>query len=313
MNLKKDIDQYKNSGYLFSSQILQKDEIEYLRKNLEDEFKNINFTKKTLPINELRNSDLVRLILKIFSSPLIKDLITQFENNLNLSASVLPPILIMRNYHVNVKKNHGWHRDCGGELSYDYCKNILAKENYLFSKCGIYLQENSNDIGGSIDIIESSNKYFQNNKIFIRKIKSIPFKVMEKIHQSNKKLYYYLYEKQKKFLPKAKTLYPKPGSAVFFDSRVIHRGTVANKLKSLDFSDDYYTDAFKENETKLSIYSHFGSTEAVDSYMFDRLKRPKNKDEIKTWEMQIKFIEKFDQELSTKMYSVMNSILNKYN
>ena len=55
--------------------------------------------------------------------------------------------------------------------------NILFKKDYLFSKVGIYLQDNS-DFGGSIDIIEKSHKNFSKLKIFIRKIKSLPLKII---------------------------------------------------------------------------------------------------------------------------------------
>ena len=49
-----------------------------------------------------------------------------------------------KNYHVNLKEFHGWHRDCGGELRYDYCKDIISSKNYFFSKIGIYLQKMEN-------------------------------------------------------------------------------------------------------------------------------------------------------------------------
>ena len=72
---------------------------------------------------------------------------------------------------------HGWHRDCLGELKYDYCKNILSDKNYLFSKIGIYLQNNS-DYGGGIDIIQSSHKNFSKFiDQLVRKLKSIPFRI----------------------------------------------------------------------------------------------------------------------------------------
>ena len=83
---------------------------------------------------------------------------------------MLPPFEVQKNYHVDLRQVHGWHRDCGGELKYDYCKNILSDKNYLFSKIGIYLQNNS-DYGGGIDIIQSSHKNFSKFTSIIRKLK----------------------------------------------------------------------------------------------------------------------------------------------
>ena len=62
-----------------------------------------------------------------------------------------------KNYHVNLKEFHGWHRDAGGEMRHKYCNKILGEDNYLFSKIGIYLQNNT-EYGGSIDIIKKSHK-----------------------------------------------------------------------------------------------------------------------------------------------------------
>ena len=87
-----------------------------------------------------------------------------------------------------MKQFHGWHRDCGGELKYNYCNEILNKKNYFFSKIAFYLQENT-EFGGSIDIIKSSHKNFSKYKIFIRKLKSIPLRLIMFFHARLKKIY----------------------------------------------------------------------------------------------------------------------------
>ena len=49
----------------------------------------------------------------------------------------------MKNYHVNLKTHLGWHRDCGGELEHDYCKEKLFKKDYCIEPYILHL-ENKN-------------------------------------------------------------------------------------------------------------------------------------------------------------------------
>ena len=58
-----------------------------------------------------------------------------------------------------------------------YCKNIIAKKNYLFSKVGVYLQEN-NEYGGSIDVMLNHTKNFSKFKLLFRKIRSLPYNII---------------------------------------------------------------------------------------------------------------------------------------
>ena len=73
-----------------------------------------------------------------------------------------------------------------------------------------------------------------------------------------------------------------------------------------------YTAILPKAFDKYSIYCHFGTTEAVDSYMFDRLKRDGKPNELKKWIRQIKFISKYDKNLSEEIALVMNPIIEKY-
>ena len=51
-----------------------------------------------------------------------------------------------------------------------------------------------------------------------------------------------------------------------------------------------------------------GSSDAIDSYMYDRLKRKGNSKELVTWLKQIKIIETFDPKLSEQMTQTLNPI-----
>ena len=115
----------------------------------------------------------------------------------------------------------------------------------------------------------------------------------------------------------AKRLYPEIGSAVIFDSKIIHRGSPIskNKLNEISYKEDLYeAEPFPENFTKYSIYCHFGTSEGIDSYLFDRLKRKDSFSigELETWVKQVKFIEKYDPELATQINKIFNPVKEKY-
>ena len=116
------------------------------------------------------------------------------------------------------------------------------------------------------------------------------------------------------FLINAKRLYPQKGSAVFFDSRLIHRGSPIskNKLSEIKYIKGKLQAVLPRSKDKYSIYCQFGSSDAIDSYMYDRLKRKGNSKELVTWLKQIKIIETFDTKLSEQMTQTLNPIKEKY-
>jgi hypothetical protein len=306
---------YKDNGFFVSKQIIGEKETQNTRDSLNNEFLNYDTNKgSTLKISEIKDDELINQIINILYNEETKKIISDLEDYYKKPVSLLPPLETMKNYHVNLKTHLGWHRDCGGELEYDYCKEKLAKEDYLFTKVGVYLQENS-DYGGSIDIIKTSHKNFSSFKILLRKIKSTQLKFIQIFHKYFSKLYYFLPEKLFMFFINAKRLYPRPGSAVFFDSRLIHRGSPIskNKLNNVTFSKEYVYEAkIPKQYDKYAIYSHFGTTEAVDSYMYDRLKRKGNSNELQEWLNEVNLIEKFNPELAKKMHIVLDPIKIKY-
>ena len=56
------------------------------------------------------------------------------------NSEILPPLELMKNYLPHSLRA-SWHRDCDGELAYEFCKDRLHSEDYLFGKIGIYLQK----------------------------------------------------------------------------------------------------------------------------------------------------------------------------
>jgi len=303
---------YVKNGYIISESLMEEKEVLSLRNKLDKEFINQKEGVQ-LFLEEFKSSELVETIVKLYSSNHLKKIKQELEELSKSHVSILPTFEVQKNYHVNLKETCGWHRDCGGEMRYNYCKNILSKKNYLFSKIGIYLQNNG-EYGGSIDIIKTSHKNFSKFKILIRKIKNIPLRLISILHTYFNKLYFVIPEFFFMFLLNGKRLYPQKSSAVFFDSRIIHRGSPISKKKLNDvkYVSGEYRAFLPKDFDKYSIYCHFGSTEAIDSYMFDRLKREGNTGELKKWIKQIKLISEYDKSLSDEISLVIDPIKKKY-
>lgn len=304
---------FKKNGYVISDKIINSEDVPIIRKDLDLEFDKIK--NNGLLLHEFTNENLIKKFLGLYKHVIMKNIKTEFETLLNKSVCIFPTFLVQKNYHVDLNQYHGWHRDCGGELKYKYCNQILGNDNYFFSKIGFYLQENT-EFGGSIDIIKNSHKNFSKYKIFFRKVKNIPLRMISFFHNYFRKIYNLIPETFFMKLLNAKRLYPNVGTAVIFDSRIIHRGSPIskNKINEVKFKKGDYQALTPKEFTKYSIYCHFGTVDGLDSYFYDRLKRKKSMsiDEAELWHNQIKFIEKFDKELSNEMSSLFYPVIKKY-
>lgn len=181
-------------------------------------------------------------------------------------------------------------------------------------KLGIYFQENG-EFGGSIDLVPYSHRYFNPKTIFIRKLKGVPLFITNKLHSYFRKIYRYLPEKFYMNSIRAKRMYPTIGSSLLFDSRIIHRGTPIhdNVRDKVNFSSTRKNAEVPKEKIKYSLYVHFGSSIAVDSYMFDRLRREGNSSELKRWCNEQKMVEKFIPNLALSIKDVIGPVLPKYN
>lgn len=303
---------YSKHGYYITNPLLDYKDIQDFRIDLDREFRQYEGGAR-IGIEKINNQKLLKKIIKLFSSKEIQQIAEKTEMNLKKEVFMLPTFEIHKNNHVNLKEFIGWHADCGGEMKYEYCKNILYNKKYFFSKIGIYLQKNEN-YGGGIDVIKLSHKNFSKYASFIRKIKNIPYRLIRAIHKNFNSLYYAFPEKIFMFFLGAKKLNPQISSAVFFDSRIIHRGSPIEKkvIKNVNFVKGKFIARVPENKNKYSLYCHFGTAEALDSYFYDRLKRKNNQSELSIWLEQIKIIKEIDKIFGEKMDKILTPIKNKY-
>ena len=115
------------------------------------------------------------------------------------------------------------------------------------------------------------------------------------------------------FLLSGKKLYPKKSAAFIFDSRLTHRSSIIykNKFKSLNFEGRFKA-LVPEEFINYAIYCHFGTSEAVDSYLFKRLNKKENPNLLQIWVNQIETISKYDIKLANQINKVMKPIKKKY-
>ena len=307
-NYNVNVQNYLMSGFCIGSCEINNNKIEYLRKLILNNLKNSNKEKimTFVDFNEEVRSEIINLL----SSNFIKNFLNELKFKLKTDISALPRIQVMKNYHVNRLKTTGigWHRDCAGEFRYTYCNNLLSKNEYVFGKIGIYLQENSEEIGGGIDLIPKSHIYIKNKNYFKRKISAIRLKILQIMQKNFPNLYKLISENfYIKFL-KALKIKAKPGDPVFFDSRVIHRGSpikdsIVNNFAELD---NIHYD-LPDKDAKISIYCQYGSALGVESALYDRGTREEYAGELEMWLKEIELYKKYSPELHSLALDIIHN------
>ncbi|MDA8537781.1 hypothetical protein N9K55_03635 [Candidatus Pelagibacter bacterium] len=305
---------YISDGYCVGPTLFEDSQIIYLRKSLEDTFSKKGFPRD-ISLFDINDPEAVRIILSAVDSEWIKSIFIKISDYFNTSISPLPIFDIQRNYHVDRIKSPGmgWHRDCNGEMQYDYCREKLFDKSYVFGKIGIYLQENL-EYGGSVDLIPFSHKDIKAKNFIINKLTDIPLKLLIRLHSNFPNMYKQISEQVYMNILKAKKLSIEKGSVVLFDSRIYHRGSpIADSVRNeVVFNSNLHHADVPPSKNKYSIYCHFGSTLAYDSYMYDRLKRKGNSLELQRCVEEQKKIENHYPKFASSIQNIMDPVLIKY-
>jgi len=165
-------------------------------------------------------------------------------------------------------KSDEWHTDSNSEVNLqggDY----LHSPNYFFGKVGVYLQDNTIDFGGAIDVIPKSHKiykYFKGNKLLQYFYRGLATKILRYRGGINKL-----------------TVPVKAGDAVFFDSRTMHRGSVPNVIKSAMNKDEEKGQRIsslkiKPKYAKYALYWDLGSEKDSVRFLRNSCKRAMEED-----------------------------------
>tara|TARA_B100001093_G_C26854831_1_gene1026879 strand:+ start:1913 stop:2932 length:1020 start_codon:yes stop_codon:yes gene_type:complete len=230
---------FSREGYIHIPGLLDENEVSKLREGLCDRFKMVAEKKKlkmihTLPPSYCFNDPLIYNLL------LTEDVKNYLSNILGSDFELIPDLEVHKN-SFGLKKprffgliKSGWHIDSGSEGSNEY----LMDPDYKFVKCGLFLQDNTLEYGGGIEVTPGFYKFpirtgLMKVDFFLRKI--IHFFAV---------------------LFKSSVLNIKSGDFVAFHSFMPHRGVVpegAIKTASQDNIEFSFLD-LPERKSKYVVY-----------------------------------------------------------
>ena len=151
---------FLREGYVHIPGLLHESEVSKLREGLCNRFKMVAEKKKlkmihTLPPSYCFNDPLIYNIL------LTEDMKNYLSSILGSDFELIPDLEVHKN-SFGLKKPRffglikpGWHIDSGSEGSNEY----LMDPDYNFVKCGLFLQDNTADYGGGIEITPRYYKF----------------------------------------------------------------------------------------------------------------------------------------------------------
>ena len=230
---------YDKNGYICLDKVIDDNECDKLRDILKTYYKDEN--KEYVKINDcLKHKEIYSLFYN-------QKIISAFKSIFGSNVYVVPELHVQINQFPD-NPTEGWHYDGQSERNNKY----MNRNKRQFCRVGIYLQDNTYDLGGGIDIIS--------NKIF----KKLPLKINNRIE---KKIINFL------ALIFKKTVNTHKGSAIFFDSRLPHKGTFPNKFKSLNKEEIKKNILNKYQDYKYAIYYQIGSKEDCEHHIKNSIKR----------------------------------------
>jgi len=228
---------FKRNGYVLLPGVLSPAEIAAIRERMPENFDKLTHIPKTylqarecLKIPEvyrlMTHPRIVEACKAIFGKQLI------YVNDLVVQRNVLPPTPTSP------------HLDCQAEYRSLEDTSHLLDPDFLFAKVGIYLQDNTAETGGGIDVFERGHRWIGNG-IFFR-------------YQIYKRILRPLMARR------MKRLETKAGDVLIFDCRLPHRSTFAEALRNTEHNDDNII--VPEELAKYTIY--WEVTKAGDEQRF---------------------------------------------
>ena len=230
------INDFKEKGYLVIPNVLNSDEVQLLRKRIIEIFDSGEWKKS--PFNTQKVLAQVYDYFPEFIEISLKKEVIEILTDLCGSQPVLMP-----ETGIHYKFYTGWHKDTSTmEKSGE---TFHLKEGCLLLQCGFYLQDNSDQHGGGLTVMEASHK---TSDSFITT--NIEHTFFDKVKI---KTGMYSEEKNKKINPhkhKIIDLKSKAGDFVIFNMKTNHRAThPSNGLH----------DTVPEEIAKLALFNAFTS------------------------------------------------------
>jgi hypothetical protein len=229
---------FQKNGFVLVPGVLSAKEVQHLREILDKEYektpeKHLLAAPNLLPIPEIVDVVSNAKILKAISEAFNHDFV------------VMPTIQVLRNMFARPKV--AWHCDAGSEMRNDY----IYANGYCQVKCGVYLQDNTVEWGGGIDVVPGGHR----------------FPLRTGFRKFDRHLKYRLNRLGQKY---SSYMVPiKAGDCVFFHSLLPHRSTYPTMFENQvrDENSKNYIVNVPEQRRKYSVYWDFASPVAAKGYL----------------------------------------------
>ena len=250
---------FRKNGFIIIPGVLHNRDVDSKRDLLNNIMRTMPKEKRMLVLSD------------IFGNNNLLDFLIEVQCN-NKIVSILSQIFENEFYYINDSQIQcnmfginpdSWHTDSASEKNLS-SGDYLHFPDYSFGKVGVYLQDNTINFGGGIDVIPKSHKIY-------------------KYFKGNKLLQYFYAELVAKILRykvgKIKLTVPvKAGDAIFFDSRTIHRSSVPQSIKSEMNKSEKDAQRvsslnIKPKNSKYALYWDVGSKEDSVRFLRNSCKR----------------------------------------
>ena len=237
-------DSFRKNGFVVIPGVLDPGQVAEYRKQLHADFAThsrrmgtIGYFLKNPFLYQLQcNSKIVNVLSEILEGDVT------YINNIEIQCNM---------FGLNGRKK-GWHPDCGSEVS-DLSNQYLYSADYLFGKVGVYLQDNTVEFGGGIDVLVGGHRDFKS------------------FGNAHINYAYWKFASEFRHSFGAKLSVPiKAGSAVYFDSRLPHRSTPGSTVASKEYTERL---SLPEAHSKYVVYWEATNAAGVVDFLRNAEKR----------------------------------------
>jgi len=254
-----DVRSFTDNGFVIIPQVITKEEVKLNRNVIEKVLAGMPDRKRMLFVSDIfKNDALTDLLISSQSSDKIISILREifhgkfsYINDLQIQCSMFGIA------------SGGWHFDANSEVNLQ-SGDYLHSANYSFAKVGVYLQDNTFDFGGGIDVIPKSHKmfrYFGGNKLLQYFFSRFALKLM-------------------RFLERFSSISVpiKAGDAVIFDSRILHRSSFPHAITDTmsdgeKVAERVSSQTISSTDAKYSLYWEVGREKDAKRFLNNACKR----------------------------------------